>query len=102
MDRQPQSKQNKPPVRALWKWLLFSAVVIYCVITMISQQTEINEQKKTLESLAGIEEELQGQIENLQNEVDYMGTDEYIERVARNKLGMIKKEETVFKEEAGE
>ena len=89
-------------MRALWKWLLFSAVVIYCVITMISQQTEINEQKKTLESLAGIEEELQGQIENLQNEVDYMGTDEYIERVARNKLGMIKKEETVFKEEAGE
>ena len=81
------------------KWLLFAAVVIYSVIMILVQQAEIKEQTALLDELVSTEEQLTDRIEALEGEINYMQTDEYIERTARERLGMIKENEIIFKEQ---
>ena len=81
------------------KWLIFAAVVIYSVIMILVQQAEIKEQTALLDELVSTEEQLTDRIEALEGEINYMQTDEYIERTARERLGMIKENEIIFKEQ---
>ena len=87
-------KQLKPYL----KWLLFAALVIYAVVMIIVQQLEIKAQTEQLGALATQEEELSDRIESLKSEIEYMQTDEYIERTARDRLGMVKEDEIIFKQ----
>jgi len=80
------------------KWLLFAALVIYAVVMIIVQQLEIKKQTQLLDELAVTEQGLVDRIEALESEIDYMHTDEYIERTARDRLGMVKEDEIIFKE----
>lgn len=84
-------------IHPLWKWVLFAAVVIFCIITILTQQTKIDESKKLAEELAATADQLEERIDTLENELAYMDTDEYVERTARERLGMIKPDETIFK-----
>lgn len=81
------------------KWLIFAAIVIYSVIMIVVQQTEIKKQTELLDELVSTEEQLTDRIEALEGEISYMQTDEYIERTARERLGMIKENEIIFKEQ---
>ena len=42
-------------------------------------------------------ESIMEEIESLENEKEYVGSDEYVEKVAREKLGWAKDDELVFK-----
>lgn len=79
------------------KWLLFAGLVIYAVVMIIVQQVQIKEQTALLGDLVATEEELSDRIEALESEISYMQTDEYIERTARERLGMVKENEIIFK-----
>lgn len=81
------------------KWVIFAAIVIYAVIMIVVQQKEIKKQTAMLNELIRTEEELSDRIESLEGEIGYMQTDEYIERTARERLGMIKENEIIFKED---
>lgn len=81
------------------KWLLFAGLVIYAVVMIVVQQLEIKKQTELLGGLITTEEELSDRIRALESEIDYMQTDEYIERTARERLGMIKENEIIFKQE---
>ena len=81
------------------KWLIFAAVVIYSVVMIIVQQKEIKKQTELLDELISTEEQLTDRIEALEGEISYMQTDEYIERTARERLGMIKENEIIFKQQ---
>ena len=96
-----ETKKTKKPYRIhpMWKWVLFAVVVVYCVITILTQQAQLNEQKKISDDLAAQEEELQKKVESLENELAYMDSDEYVERTARDRLGMIKDGEIIFEDE---
>jgi cell division protein DivIC len=68
-----------------------SAVAIY--FEQESQMQRIRQQQVTLASQLSDAEASQAELQELQNMVD---TDEYIERIAREKLGLVKSNEIVF------
>jgi len=71
-------------------------VVIYVAITAYSQHSIIKESERIL---ASYKEDIKKQEEialEIENEKSKLGTDEYIEKVARDKLGMCKEDEKIF------
>ncbi|MDO5336875.1 MAG: septum formation initiator family protein [Eubacteriales bacterium] len=81
---------------------LISGIALLLLGSFITQaqtlQTRLDYYNSRLESLeAQIEEEKARTIEIRETE-EYMKTDEYIESVAREKLGLVKENEIIFKE----
>lgn len=94
-----KAKTNKNPWRLTALAIgAFLVLIIIMGITMLTQQPAINEKTEELEEQKKTIEELSERIEELENELNYMGTDEYIERTARDRLGMVKENEIIFKE----
>jgi cell division protein FtsL len=80
--------------------LIFTIILIgllfYSGVTMIDQQKIIYSKNKELQTVQSkIEEEKKTQ-EELQKEKEAVNSDEYIEKVAREKLGMVKQGEKIF------
>ncbi len=100
MPREKAKKEKSYSIHPAWKWIIFAAVIIYGAITIITQQAKINEQKQAAEEFAEAERELTERIEALESELSYMGTYEYVERTARERLGMVKEGEIIFKDES--
>ncbi len=76
--------------------LLLSVLAVACVAVYSSQQQYIDQQLKTI---AALEAERQQAVETnaaLQRKIDFTYTDEYIEREARSKLGLVKDGETLY------
>lgn len=84
--------------RRKFKLAIFFAVVLalYFAWTLVDQQRVIysmNNEKKILE--AKIDEEKK-ENEELKRQKEMSDTDEYLEKMAREKLGMVKKNERIF------
>ncbi len=76
--------------------MLFVALIITCIAVYASQQQYINRQQETI---ADLEADLQRAAEvnaDLQRKIDFTYTDEYIEREARSKLGLVKEGEILY------
>lgn len=85
------------------KKLIRVVVVFICLVAAISlgtiyihQERTMSVQREQLKQLEQSLKELQESNDLLREEIRYMDTDAYIERVAREKLGMIRKGETVY------
>jgi len=76
--------------------LLLTILAVTCILAYSSQQRFIRRQQETLAAL--IEERTALAEENavLQRKIDFTYTDEYIEREARSKLGLLKEGEILF------
>lgn len=71
-------------------------IIIYVAVTVFSQSATIKESKRIL---ANYNEDIKEQEEakkEIEDEKSQVGTDEYIEKVAREKLGMCKQDEKIF------
>lgn len=76
--------------------IVLFAFLIYFSYTFITQQQVLNKDIKKIDELK-INIEKQNAInEELNEKKDLIGTDEYIEKIAREKLGMVKRNERVF------
>lgn len=76
--------------------ILCAAVSLIMIARGIAMQPQINSNKNTITELnAQIEDEKQNQAE-VDEMRDKADTEEYIEKVARDTLGMIKNDEIVF------
>lgn len=73
-----------------------AAAVIYFVATVISQQISLSEQNRTIDALNDKISEAQQTGEALKSEVDNLDNPEYIEHIAREKLGLVRPNERVF------
>ncbi|AGC67287.1 putative septum formation initiator family protein [Thermoclostridium stercorarium subsp. stercorarium DSM 8532] len=76
--------------------VLMSALLVYFVITFVKQQEEMNmiqNEMKTLQYKIEKEKETQ---EELLKQQDMIETDEFIEKIAREKLGMVKEGERIY------
>ena len=98
-EREEKNSGRKKKVRKKSRTTEFSITIVLCclvaVLTVkgISLQQKVNANASRLSSLdSQIEEE---EIEELKGKVN---TDEYIEKTAREKLGMVKDNEILFKE----
>lgn len=77
-------------------FLIVSAVVAFFLIKGIAQQPKITQNKDEIESLntqIAKQEQKINDLDDLKTKVD---TDEYIEKVAREKLGLVKENEIIF------
>lgn len=92
----PQPKRKLKAHSTLFIGIVCAAVSLAFIAKGISVQPQINQNKNTVAELnAKIEEEKQRQAE-VDEMRDKADTNEYIEKVARDRLGMIKNDEIVF------
>lgn len=76
--------------------LIFLAVAAGLITLLISQQTVLD---RNIEKNADLKQSIleeQQRLEELEERKSKLGTDEYIEEQAREKLGYVKNDETVF------
>lgn len=86
--------------KIIWRitFITSMGILLYLGARTIELNKVINKlDNQLVEATKKLEEE-QNELEQLNKEKDNMETLEYIERVARDKLGMVKKDDIVFKE----
>lgn len=66
------------------------------IINGISQQPQILENKETIARLGESLDYEDERVEEVERLKEIVGTDEYIEKIAREKLGMVKEDEKLF------
>ena len=79
-------------------YIILAICLIYFVATFINQQKLFNAGQRELKALEQKLEEERAENARLRSDLELIGTDEYIERIAREKLGMVKKDERVFED----
>ncbi len=78
--------------------IVFIVVIAYFAFSIFSQQGTISENNAEIASLEQQISEKQIEIERLEQEYANIDSDEYIERMAREKLGLVQANERVFKD----
>ncbi len=72
------------------------AMLVYAIVMLLNQSRVIDEQKEREADLLRRQETLEAEIHSLENELEYIGSDEYIEKIARERLGWVKEDEIKF------
>lgn len=75
-------------------WL---AVVVFAIVRISSQQVKINRYNAEIAVLDESIDELKAKEVELETQADIYSTDEYIEEIARTRLGYVRSDEVVFK-----
>ena len=84
---------------ALILTLVFGSIFVYKISVLKTQSREYSEQ---LEQLKEQRDEQKARDAELDEFEDYVRTDEYVEDVAREKLGLVYSDEILFKPEGDE
>ena len=79
-----------------WRTFIFIGFIIYFIYVFIGQQSTIYSMEERMETIQEKTEEEQRLNKELKNQKEIINSDEYIEQVAREKLGMVKKGEKIF------
>ncbi|MGI6150930.1 MAG: FtsB family cell division protein [Christensenellales bacterium] len=91
---------KKRRLRFRWERLVFPAVLLvllaFFAVTLLDQQARMNSMAAEEEQLHQYLEDLSIERDRLDRMIDYAGTDAYIEQMARDLLGWVKKGETRF------
>lgn len=80
------------------KVFVLIGVLVYASLTFFNQQTLLAAQQSKQQDLLSKQEDLQQEIEYYKNEQNYIGSDEWVERQARERLGWIKEDEKKYVE----
>lgn len=89
-------KKKTGSPKAFVKKLLLCFGVIYIAGLLITQQFDISRLNREIDDVAAAISEEERNAKELQSELKRSETDEYAERVAREKLGYMKPHEKVF------
>jgi len=90
-------KTKKKKRRFKIRHLLIVILAVFLVITLGKQQIKINEIKRKQAIVErDIQEALQQQ-QKLKEQIELLNTDEYIEKIAREELGLVKPGEIIYK-----
>ena len=76
--------------------LLIGVLAVTCTVVYLSQRQYMLKQQEIIASLEAERAALSEENAVLQRKIDFTYTDEYIEREARSKLGLIKEDEILF------
>ena len=88
-------RKNKRSVLAISSViLLLGMVVLFCGISLKEKNSAYRAKEAELQSMIEEEQERSEEIDELK---EYVGTDEYIESVAKEKLGLVHENEILFK-----
>ena len=78
------------------KALVFLVVCVYVAFTLIKQQLMLSDCDNVAEEIKTKIAEAESENQRLEEELEKAGTDEYLEHVAREELGLVKANERVF------
>ena len=81
---------------------MVSLVIAFLLIKGVMLQPEINQNKEKIDNLNGQITKQQQKLDELDELAEKVDTDEYIEKVAREKLGLVKENEIIFYDVASE
>ncbi|WP_190972224.1 septum formation initiator family protein [Clostridium sp. HV4-5-A1G] len=81
-------------IKVKWKNIFFLLLVLYIGYIFVSQQITMQNIKKQIVERKTEEQKLKVKNQKLQDEVKMSASDIYIEKLAREKLGLIKQGET--------
>lgn len=76
--------------------LLILVLVVYATVTLVSLQSQVTKKNAEAEALQSSIEAARQENLRLQQAIDDLDTDEGVEAVARQKLGLVSKGEIVF------
>lgn len=76
--------------------ILIVVLVIYAAVTLVQLNTQLQEKNAEADVLSGQVTALEQENQRLEQAIEDLDTDEGVEAVAREKLGLVKKNETVF------
>lgn len=103
-EREKKNSGRKKKVRKKSRTTELSITVVLCCLVAvlnvkgISLQQKVNANASRLSGLDSQIEEEKQRTDDITALKEYMQTDEYIEKTAREKLGMVKDNEILFKE----
>lgn len=89
MAKEQKGKRKLPKV-------LWAVAILYVGYILVQQQIRLHDLRVEEKEVAAEIEQAQVENEELVHVKDIMDTDEYIEKVARQKLGFVKPDEQVF------
>lgn len=76
--------------------VLILVLVVYATVTLVSLQSQVTEKEAQIESLQQAITTAQQENLRLEQNINALGTDEGVEAVARQKLGLVAPDETIF------
>ncbi len=92
----PEKKKTKMNPRRFVTVLVAVVFVLYFVYTMIWQQVVISKKGREIEALEEKIAAAEQQTEKLEKELENLNDPEYLEKIAREKLGLVRPNERVF------
>lgn len=90
---------KKRKVKLRFKLLILLACAIYAAFVLANQSTVMGQLNKEKNDLQKQYEQQKAEYAELENEAQYVGSDAYVEKTAREKLGWVKEDETKFVQE---
>lgn len=76
--------------------VLWAVLAVWACYVFVSQQVNLSEQNRTISEISSKIEAAEKENKELKSTLSSVGTDEYIESVARQNLGYTKSNEQVF------
>jgi len=76
--------------------ILILVLAAYATVTLVSLQNQVTAKNAEAAKLAGSISAAEQENQRLEQAIEALGTDEGVEAVARQKLGLVKKNEIVF------
>lgn len=80
------------------KVFVLIGVLVYASLTFFNQQSILAAQQSKQQELLAQQEEIKKEIDYYKNEQNYIGSDEWVEREARERLGWLKPDEKKYVE----
>ena len=96
MQQTKRRKVKKANLERLVQAVLVLAVCVYVAVILIQQRVALAKCGKVAEEYKDKISAAQLEQQRLEDELKQAGTDEYLERIARDKLGLVKANERVF------
>ena len=93
--RQKKQKQQKQEKRKVTR-VLWAVLFLYVGYIFVQQQIRLHDLRVEEKEVSAEIEQAQQENKELTHIMDIMDTNEYIEKVARQKLGFVKPDEQVF------
>ena len=93
-----QIKKQRKRKRRRFSFMLFCicVVLVYFGYTYSIQSAQLKELLAQEQALLERFQALQDEIDYLQREVELLGTDEYIEKLARERLGLVRPQDVIL------
>ena len=86
----------KKKKKIIWTNFFVFIFILYAIFTIGSQQITIYRLKKSHQQIASKIEEAQNENQKLQDMLKDISSKEYIEKMAREQLGLVKADEIVY------